>query len=167
METLKREQETEENREKKVAQLQKWFLKYQPPKKYYNQSEKKKQKELSNGNHVWVLAVAGSRIKRSMCVMPGIVTCEKQGKGHQFKSIPVSYVFSSAVPACGQSKCRHWGTCSWLSYLLWQEQVIIPRPWDAGIIDRKYPVLHSEVRTFYFSLKIKMYALNDKSILLT
>lgn len=37
----------------------------------------------------------------------------------------------------------------------------------AGIINRKYPVLHSKLAAFYFSLKIKMYTLNDKSTFLT
>lgn len=69
--------------------------------------------------------------------MPGVVTCEKHGKGQHLKPIRVSYIAPRAVPACGQSKHWHWGTRSWLSCLLSVEQMIIACPWGAGIIDRK------------------------------
>lgn len=69
--------------------------------------------------------------------MPGVVTCEKHGKGQRLEPIRVSYVAPRAVPACGRSKHRHWGTRSWLSCLLSVEQMIIVCPWGAGIIDRK------------------------------
>lgn len=57
----KREQETEKNQREQDCTAAKVILKYQPPKKYYNQSKNYKNKtELSNGIRVQVLAGADS-----------------------------------------------------------------------------------------------------------